>query len=48
MKNKLHVIKPIELFQRIGIDIVGLLPITEKGNTVRPPYNHPLYNNTSL
>ena len=32
MKNELYVIKTIELFQRISIDIVGPLPITEKGN----------------
>ncbi len=31
-KNELHVIKIIEPFQRIGIDIVGPLPVTEKGN----------------
>ncbi len=32
MKNELHVIKIIEPFQRIGIDIVRPLLITEKGN----------------
>ena len=32
MKNELHSIKISEPFQRIGIDIVGPLPITKRGN----------------
>jgi hypothetical protein len=31
-KNELHPIKVKELFYQIGIDFVGLLPITKKGN----------------
>src|SRR6266542_2731788 len=32
VNNILHLIEPKVLFQRIGIDIVGLLTITKKGN----------------
>src|ERR1043165_5746986 len=32
MKNELHLIKISELFQRIGIDIVGPLPVTKRRN----------------
>ena len=31
-KNELHPIKVREPFYQIGIDFIGLLPITEKGN----------------